>query len=128
MTMTLGFVLLGLIVTTWVYAVFLSWKASTGTVFEPIKQSFFIETWHTVARLARRGWYRAGMEGKTVLTWSGKKAEGAFVTVFPKSAPAFVKKDELTGLEQGPSSYFLKSISVPGKIPQKRLPKTKKVV
>lgn len=128
MTMALEFVLLGFIVVTWIYTVFLSWKESTGAVFEPITQSFFLEKWGAAIRLVRRGWYRANMEGKTVLTWSGKQAEGAFVTVFPKAAPAFIKKDELTGLKQGPSSYFLKSISVPKKATEKRLPKTKKVV
>jgi hypothetical protein len=126
--MTLAIILLAVLITTWIYSVFLSWKESEGTVFEPITQSFFVEKWNVLARLVRRGWYRANLEGKTVLTWSGKKAEGAFVTVFPKAAPAFTKKDELTGLKQGPSSYFLKSISIPKKSTEKRLPKTKKVV
>ncbi len=34
-----------------------------------------------------------------------------FFTIFPKAKKAFEKKDELTGLEQGPSSYFLMSIT-----------------
>jgi hypothetical protein len=33
------------------------------------------------------------------------------VTIFPKSKKAFEEKDELQGLEHGPSSYFLKKIS-----------------
>lgn len=126
--MTLGIVLLGLIVVTWIYTVFLSWKKSAGVVFAPIEESFFTERYAWFARLVRRGWYRLTLESKTAVSWSTKRAEDAFITVFPKSAVAFTKKDALTGLHQGPSSYFLKSISVSEKVPQKRLPKTKKVV
>lgn len=35
----------------------------------------------------------------------------AFFFFFPKAKKAFEKKDALTGIEQGPSSYFLMSIS-----------------
>lgn len=34
-----------------------------------------------------------------------------FFTLFPKAKKAFEKKDELIGLEHGPSSYFLMSVS-----------------
>lgn len=34
-----------------------------------------------------------------------------FFFIFPKAKKAFEKRDSLTGLEQGPSSYFLMSIS-----------------
>jgi hypothetical protein len=38
-------------------------------------------------------------------------ATKVFFALFPKAKKAFENKDELTGLEQGPSSYFLMSIS-----------------
>jgi hypothetical protein len=38
-------------------------------------------------------------------------ATKVFFGIFPKAKRAFEKKDELTGLEQGPSSYFLMSIT-----------------
>lgn len=126
--MTIAFVLLGLIVVTWLYTSYLSYKVSTGKTFEPIERSHFIARWTQALRLIRRGWYSVNMEGKHLLLWSGKRAENAFVAVFPKSADAFAKKDELTGLQTGPTSYFLKSISKPKQAPQRRLPKTKKVV
>ena len=128
MTMVLAFVLLGLIIIVWIYGVYLSWKQNEGVVFEPIERSVFVTRWAHLIRLFRRGWYGARVEGKHLLSWSGKQAENAFVTVFPKSAAAFTKHNQLTGLQQGPSSYFLKSISVPKPRAEKRLPKTKKVV
>jgi len=109
--MTILFVLLALILVTWLYTLYLSWKMSMGTVFEPIEGTDFSTRWYKLVRIMRRGWYGASIQSKHALSWSGKKAEGAFVTVFPKSAPAFAKHDELTGLQTGPSSYFLKQIS-----------------
>lgn len=125
--MTIVFVLLGLILVTWLYTSYLSYKISKGTTFEPIERSLFVGKWTQVLRLVRRGWYSVNMEGKHLLLWSGKRAENAFVAVFPKSADAFAKKDELTGLHTGPSSYFLKSISNQPPKPS-RSPRAKKVV
>jgi hypothetical protein len=125
--MTTLFVLTALILTTWLYMSYLSWKHSSGTTFEPIERSDLIKQWAKLVRLVRRGWYGASIQSKQALSWSGKKAEHAFVTVFPKSAVAFTKHDELTGLETGPSSYFLKRISTDPK-KRSRSPRTKKVV
>ena len=126
--MMLGFVLLGLILITWIYSMYLSWKVSQGTVFASIKTAPFIDRFTTLIRLVRRGWYGVEMETKQVVTWGTKRAEGALVALFPKAAHAFTKPDELTGLTHGPSSYFLKSISGLKKDTTKRLPKSKKVV
>lgn len=49
-----------------------------------------------------------------------------FFTLFPKAKKAFEKKDELTGLQQGPSSYFLMSISEGKDNPQKEEPKIRR--
>jgi hypothetical protein len=49
------------------------------------------------------------------------------VTVFPKAKKAFQKKDELTGLEHGPSSYFLKKISEKEDL-DKIIPKTRRKI
>lgn len=49
-----------------------------------------------------------------------------FFALFPKAQKAFEKKDELTGLQQGPSSYFLMSISEGKDNPQKEEPKIRR--
>lgn len=63
------------------------------------------------ARLARRGWYRCIFYLSRFGAWSNKKFARIFFSIFPNAEPAFTKKDTLTGLEHGPSSFFLKSIS-----------------
>jgi hypothetical protein len=49
-----------------------------------------------------------------------------FFTLFPKAQKAFEKKDELTGLQQGPSSYFLMSISEGKELSEKEQPKIRR--
>jgi hypothetical protein len=43
-----------------------------------------------------------------------------FFYIFPKAKTVFEKKDELAGLEHGPSSFFLMSISEDKTKPQKK--------
>lgn len=78
------------------------------------------------ARTIRRTWF---------LFLRGVNAVRAFLTVlitktffalFPKAQKAFEKKDELTGLQQGPSSYFLMSISEGKEFSQKGQPKIRR--
>jgi hypothetical protein len=59
---------------------------------------------------------------KQAALWGNEKVSAAFVIIFPKSKAAFVKQDPLIGLEHGPSSYFLASISksAAAKAPMKR--------
>lgn len=71
------------------------------------------------ARTARRTWFlflRGVRKAQDFLTLIITKL---FFTLFPKAKKAFEKKDELTGLQQGPSSYFLMSISEGKELPEK---------
>ncbi len=124
MSITLGFVLLGLLLALWGYSTYLSWKVSEGVSFAPIKAAPFVTRYVQTIRLVRRGWYGALLHAKAGLVWSGKRLEKGFVKIFPSAAPAFAKRDELTGLHTGPSSYFLKTISED----EKRLSRSKNVV
>lgn len=125
--MIIAIVLIVLLLTTWLYIGYLGWQKSMGKEFEPIERSDFLKRYAWLERLVRRSWYSARAEGKKVLSWSGKQAEIALTTVFPASEAAFKKTNELTGLQTGPSSYFLKQIS-PETAKTPRSSRNKKVV
>ncbi|MCC7436519.1 hypothetical protein IT402_01430 [Candidatus Nomurabacteria bacterium] len=70
-------------------------------------------------RFLRRGWFsflRFLSKLQNLITILATKA---FFKIFPKAKKIFMDKDKLTGLEHGPSSYFLKSIT-PEKNPLKK--------
>lgn len=64
-----------------------------------------------IIRLTRRSYYASMLYSNYAVTWGNKNFGRAFVHIFPKAGPAFQKYDALVGLEDGPSSYFLHSIS-----------------
>lgn len=63
------------------------------------------------ARLVRRGWFKLLRNINILREQLTKVAARIFFWIFPKARKAFEKKDELTGLDHGPSSYFLMSVS-----------------
>ena len=63
------------------------------------------------ARLARKGWYSVLWCNAKAWNWLGSKAQSVFFLIFPKAKPAFVEKNVLAGLSDGPLSYYLKSLS-----------------
>ena len=128
MSITLGIVLLGLIVVAWGYSMYVSWKMDQGAPLAMVAADPIIGWWAQVARLTRRGWYAAGLKTRHLFTWGNARIGGAFVKVFPSAAPVFTKRDALTGLTHGPTSYFLKSLSPTRKAGNRRLPRTKKMI
>lgn len=64
-----------------------------------------------IMRITRRSYYASILYSHRAFTFSNKTIAKAFIHVFPKASRAFQKHDVLTGLETGPSSYFLHSIS-----------------
>lgn len=111
MILTLGIVTIILALATWLFAMFLSWKLSHGVALHPIDRKTLEPTALQAQRTVRKYWYHGLFrleQGRTILL---EKAEKLLVQIFPKAGPAFTKKDPLTGLEQGPSSYFLLQIS-----------------
>ena len=123
--MILILVLVVLVIALWLYSMYLSWKISSGTATTAVHESVFVSTAALLARLGRRGWYSSTLGIKRVASWSNKRLGSLFLRAFPSARPAFTKKDVLTGLSHGQSSFFLKSISVQ---PKQRLPKSKKML
>ena len=62
-------------------------------------------------RLARRALFWSLRRLLVLRDYIGDLIAKGFFKLFPKAQKAFEKKDELIGLDHGPSSYFLKSIS-----------------
>jgi len=91
-----------------------------GTAAKTIGKREVVKALQKAERLARRSAYSSLRYGKQAAAWSEKKAEKALVAVFPKAKSAFTTQDPLTGLEHGPSSYFLASISKPTKKSKKK--------
>lgn len=126
-------ILIVLVLTTWLYAMYLAWRKEMGKEFPLVGGAPIIATWDKSSRLTRRGWYGIRAHLREWSARLGESAQRAFVKAFPTSAPVFEKKDKLTGLTHGPSSYYLKSITPSketpsagsGRVP-KRLPRTKK--
>lgn len=63
------------------------------------------------SRLLRKFWFTVLRYISVARAFMIKIATKAFFAIFPGARKAFEEKDELIGLEHGPSSYFLKSIS-----------------
>ncbi len=63
------------------------------------------------ARSFRKAWFLILRITKRLRGFMTKIIAKAFFYVFPKAKTVFEPKDELAGLEHGPSSYFLMSIS-----------------
>lgn len=124
--MSIFVVLLVLVVTTWIYTIYLSWKHRSGATYTPITESMVTARTGQWVRLTRRGWYSTRMSAKRALLWIGARTQRLITTLFPKSAAAFAKHDVLTGLQTGPSSYFLKQISPTRPARVSRSPRAKK--
>jgi hypothetical protein len=110
---TLLIVLGILIVLLWLMTMVVWWRSEQDKPVKTLTPDDAIQAWNKAARMGRRTWYSSVRHSKRAANWSNKKASDAFITVFPKSKAAFEKPDELTGLEHGPSSYYLASLSKP---------------
>lgn len=62
-------------------------------------------------RLARKGYFGVLWCSTKVWGWVSRKVQAFFLVLFPKAQSAFTEKNVLTGLSDGPLSYYLKSIS-----------------
>lgn len=115
-----------LLIALWISTMALWWHNEQGRT-APLEPRDVIKQVNKAVRLGRRSWYGTLRYGKRAASWSEKKAGTAFIAVFPKSRSAFANKDAMTGLEHGPSSYFLASLSAkPAKKPRVRTATRKK--
>ena len=100
------------LVLLWLLVMYGIWKIKIKQSQEVLTpEEVLAPVYEKSARLARRGWFkflRATDKTREQLT---KIAAKIFFWIFPKARKAFETKDELTGLEHGPSSYFLMSVS-----------------
>lgn len=62
-------------------------------------------------RISRKFWFFVLRKTEALFYKSLTALTRIFFILFPKAKKAFEKKDELLGLEHGPSSYFLMSVS-----------------
>ncbi len=99
----------------WLTTMALWRQAEQGQEVKTIKQQDVIGQWNKAKRLARRSWYGGLRYSKQATHWGNTKVRKAFIAIFPRSQAAFIHPDPLTGLQHGPSSYFLASISKPSK-------------
>lgn len=87
------------------------WKRDAKDQLTSSVGEFLTPAYQRSTRLLRRGWFTLLRS----LQYLQKKLEilfsKVFFLIFPNARKAFEKKDELTGLEHGPSSYFLASVS-----------------
>jgi hypothetical protein len=111
MIFTLIIILIVLLVALWAGVMFLWWQREQEHQIKIIDRGDVIRSWNKAARLARRSWYGGGRYTRQAALWGSKKAGTTFMTVFPRSRPAFAPHDPLTGLAHGPSSYFLANLS-----------------
>jgi uncharacterized protein YpmB len=121
MILALAIILIVLLIALWISAMLLWWRSEQEKPIKTIKRRDVIHTWNKAARAARKSWYGGVRYSKQAALWGNKKARNAFVSLFPKSKSAFENKDMLTGLEHGPSSYFLANLSKPVKKPKARV-------
>ena len=111
MITTLAVFLIATIIGTWLYSMYLSWKLDSGMVLRPIHERDITTRQEHLTRVTRKYWYWTQLKIGVWSSWVGEKITRLFFKLFPSAVPAFTKKDPLTGLEQGPASYFLKQIS-----------------
>lgn len=127
MVTTLLILLAVLIVLFWLSVMLLWWHESEAREHTTLDRVALREV-DRVLRLTRRSYYAGELYTRRVFSWGNSSLAKAFVRIFPKAAPLFQKHDVLAGLESGPSSYFLHSISSSKEGGEKSKTRRKKIV
>lgn len=110
MILGISILLLVLVIFTWLFVMYATYKIEAG-INPTLTSNSFIDFYRKIERLIRRGYYLVLLYGKESISWSNKKVTSGVTKVIPSSAMAFEEKDELTGLHAGPMSFYLQSIS-----------------
>jgi hypothetical protein len=108
---TLVVLLILSIILLWLLVMYGVWKKTTKQQEVPDALEVLTPVYNKSTRLLRRAWFWVLRYVKILKAFLEKIATKAFFAIFPNARKAFEKKDELTGLEHGPSSYFLMSVS-----------------
>lgn len=98
-----------LLVAVWLLTMVILWKTHES------RSEDYVSVVHPLIKksmqVARRIWFTLLRAITAARIFSTRIITKLFFAIFPNARKAFEQKDELTGLEQGPSSYFLMSIS-----------------
>lgn len=108
---TLIILLIISVIILWLTIMYGIWRKDTNEQITPSVEEVLTPAYQRSTRLLRRGWFKLLRSFEYLQKKSEKIFLKIFFTVFPNAKKAFEKKDELTGLEHGPSSYFLMSVS-----------------
>ena len=127
MITTLLIILAVLIVLFWLSTMLLWWHQETMSEQHTLDR-VALKNIEKIIRITRRSYYAGALYSRRVVTWGNRAFSKAFAHAFPKASRAFQKHDVRTGLEHGPSSYFLHSISSSkAEVPKPRI-RRKKIV
>ncbi len=99
------------IILLWLLVMYGIWRKTVKQEMTPDVAEVLTPAYNKSVRLLRRGWFSILRYLQILKAFLEKILTKAFFAVFPNARKAFEKKDELTGLEHGPSSYFLMSVS-----------------
>lgn len=99
------------LIALWILTMYGVWRANNEAASEHGVAEALAPTYKKSARLIRRGWFALLRVLNLLRSGLEKVVTKIFFSIFPNAKKAFEKKDELTGLEHGPSSYFLMSVS-----------------
>lgn len=108
-----GMCAVGAFLLAWLAALFIEWRASEQKPLPRVTRAIAdLDMWMRYVRRARYGTERGIEWSIDTMQHAGKHA---LMFLFPSSKHAFKKHNPLTGLERGPSSYFLLEISADAK-------------
>ncbi len=99
------------IILLWLLVMYGVWKKNEKQESVPDALEALAPVYNKGTRLLRRGWFTVLRYLRLVRVFFEKILIRIFFAVFPNARKAFEKKDERTGLDHGPSSYFLMSVS-----------------
>ncbi len=108
---TLVVMLIISLIVLWLLVMYGVWKKNAKQESVPDAIEALAPVYNKGTRLIRRGWFFVLRYLSVFRAFLEKVITKAFFAIFPNARKAFEKKDELTGLEHGPSSYFLMSVS-----------------
>ena len=99
-----------LLLLSWFLSLYIVWIQNKETDTDSTEKKIVALTTKTTRFLRKIKFFSQriyALSKVTIQHYSGK----IFFLIFPNAKRAFTEKDELTGLKNGPSSYFLMSVS-----------------
>lgn len=102
------------LILAWVSALYIEWRATEAKALPWLRSGTLadLDLWMRYVRRARYGTERGIEQSLQAIRTTSKHALTFF---FPSAKQAFKENHPLTGLESGPSSYFLLEISADAK-------------